>query len=145
MASEGEPNGESTRSQRASSSPSSSYTPLPPSPPVRGPLRWTAGQRSSVLASLGVPGPGRTVMPGTDSRRQLGAAGETAACAHLERRGYRILARNARADRVELDIVAERAGVLVFVEVKTRRTADCGGAVEAVAAGNSRRMRAGWG
>jgi putative endonuclease len=82
-------------------------------------------------------------MPGTDSRRDLGAAGEAAACAHLERRGYRILARNARADRVELDIVAERAGVLVFVEVKTRRSAGCGGAAEAVDARKQARIARG--
>ena len=82
-------------------------------------------------------------MPGTHSRRDLGAAGEAAACAHLERIGYRILARNARADRVELDIVAERAGVLVFVEVKTRRTAGCGGAAEAVDARKQARIARG--
>lgn len=68
----------------------------------------------------------------SQDRRALGAAGEAAACAHLERNGYRILARNAREGGVELDIVAERGGVLVFVEVKTRRSADYGGAAEAV-------------
>jgi putative endonuclease len=68
----------------------------------------------------------------SQDRRVLGAAGEAAACAHLERIGYRILARNAREGGVELDIVAERGGVLVFVEVKTRRGADYGGAAEAV-------------
>ncbi len=68
----------------------------------------------------------------TQARRALGAAGESAACTHLERRGYRILARNARADRVELDIIAERAGVLVFVEVKTRRGDRFGAAAESV-------------
>ncbi len=77
------------------------------------------------------------------AQRDLGAAGESAACAHLERQGYRILARNARADRVELDIVAERSGVLVFVEVKTRRSAQYGGAAEAVDARKQARIARG--
>ena len=68
----------------------------------------------------------------THARQNFGAEGEAAACAYLEQRGYRVLARNARADRVELDIVAERGGVLVFVEVKTRRGSDRGSAAEAV-------------
>ena len=79
----------------------------------------------------------------THARRDLGEAGEAAACAHLERQGYRILARNARADRVELDIVAERSGVLVFVEVKTRRSAQYGGAAEAVDARKQARIARG--
>jgi putative endonuclease len=79
----------------------------------------------------------------TDARRALGIAGESAACAHLERRGYRILARNARADRVEIDIVAERAGVVVFVEVKTRRTSMFGGAAESVDARKQARLARG--
>ena len=79
----------------------------------------------------------------TDARRSLGIAGESAACAHLERQGYQILARNARADRVELDIVAERAGVIVFVEVKTRRTAEFGGAAETVDARKQARLARG--
>jgi putative endonuclease len=82
-------------------------------------------------------------MPGPDSRRDLGAAGESAACAALERRGYRILARNARADRVELDVVAERAGVVVFVEVKTRRGALYGSAAEAIDARKRARIARG--
>ena len=54
--------------------------------------------------------------------RELGRAGEEAAAAYLERRGYRIVDRNARADRVEIDLVVARGGTLVFVEVKTRRS-----------------------
>ena len=56
-----------------------------------------------------------------DARRALGAEGEARAAAHLERLGFRLLERNARADGVELDLVAARGGLVVFVEVKTRR------------------------
>ena len=76
----------------------------------------------------------------THERRALGAAGETAACDYLVRHGYRILERNARAGGVELDIVAERRGVLVFVEVKTRRSARHGGGEEAVDARKQARI-----
>jgi putative endonuclease len=78
-----------------------------------------------------------------ETRRALGTAGEAAACAYLEQRGYRILARNARADRVELDVVAERGGVLVFVEVKTRRGSGRGSAAEAVDAHKQARIARG--
>jgi putative endonuclease len=57
----------------------------------------------------------------TDRRRSLGQAGESLAARELAQRGYRILARNWRCPIGEIDIVAEREGVLVFVEVKTRR------------------------
>jgi putative endonuclease len=79
----------------------------------------------------------------THARQSFGAAGEAAACAHLEQRGYRILARNARADRVELDIVAERGGVLVFVEVKTRSGTGWGTGAEAVDARKQARIARG--
>jgi len=65
-------------------------------------------------------------------RRALGIAGEQRAAAHLAARGYRILARNARAGRVELDLVAMRGRLLVIAEVKTRRSRGAGAPEEAV-------------
>ena len=67
-----------------------------------------------------------------DSRRTLGADGEARAAAYLAASGYRILDRNARADRVEIDLVAARGSLVVFVEVKTRRSRAAGAPEEAV-------------
>jgi putative endonuclease len=55
-------------------------------------------------------------------RLALGVEGEIRAAAFLARRGYRIVARNVRAGGVEIDIVALRGRLVVFVEVKTRRS-----------------------
>lgn len=54
-------------------------------------------------------------------RKKLGAFGERLAAHHLEHKGYRIVERNWRTARGEIDLVAQAGEVLVFVEVKTRR------------------------
>src|SRR3954467_9783305 len=56
----------------------------------------------------------------TDPRRNRGALGELIAAEHLQHRGYRIVARNARTRHGELDLVAANDRALVFCEVKTR-------------------------
>jgi putative endonuclease len=61
-------------------------------------------------------------------RQRAGDVAETAACARLEAAGCRILARNVRCREGEIDIVADDAGTLVFVEVRMRRSDDFGGA-----------------
>lgn len=53
-------------------------------------------------------------------RQRLGAWGEAAAVTFLQERGYVVLARNFRTPHGELDIIASRDSVLVFVEVKAR-------------------------
>jgi putative endonuclease len=67
-----------------------------------------------------------------DPRRRVGQEGEAAAEQYLRRIGYRIVAKNLRSSLGELDLVAEDGQVLVFVEVKARRTEEFGGAVHAV-------------
>jgi len=50
----------------------------------------------------------------------LGKKGEDLAADYLRKKGYRILKRNWRSGRTEVDIVAENTEYIVFVEVKTR-------------------------
>ncbi len=73
-------------------------------------------------------------------RLALGAEGEARAADFLERRGYRIVDRNVRAGGVELDLVARRGGLVVFVEVKTRRSRAFGRPEEAVDARKRARL-----
>lgn len=63
---------------------------------------------------------------------EVGATSEDRAVDHLVRQGYRIVERNYRCKVGELDIVARDRGVLVFVEVRSRRNDDYGSALEAV-------------
>ena len=74
------------------------------------------------------------------NRRELGAIGEEAAVRLLLRSGYKILHRNFRCPLGELDLVAEDRGTLVFIEVKTRTSADFGMPLEAVSPTKQRRL-----
>jgi putative endonuclease len=56
----------------------------------------------------------------TAARQSVGRLGERLAAEHLERRGFRIVARNHRTRYGELDLVACDDERLVFVEVKAR-------------------------
>jgi putative endonuclease len=76
----------------------------------------------------------------TLARQELGKIGEDLAACELERRGYAITARRYRTRCGEIDIVAERDGVLVFVEVKARVDAEFGTAAEAVTPWKQRRL-----
>jgi putative endonuclease len=52
----------------------------------------------------------------------LGVAAEAAASAALERDGWNVRARRLRTEAGEVDLVAERDGLLAIIEVKARPT-----------------------
>lgn len=52
----------------------------------------------------------------------LGNSGESASVAFLEKKGYTILVRNYRAGKGEIDIIARHGDVVVFFEIKTRKS-----------------------
>ena len=81
-------------------------------------------------------------MKDLEARQMLGKLGEDLACAELARRGYAILARRYRSRFGEIDIVSERDGTVVFVEVKARRTNRRGEAAEAISFWKRRRIAA---
>ena len=51
---------------------------------------------------------------------RLGGFGEELAARHLERAGWRVLARNFRFGHKEIDLIVRRSRTVAFVEVKTR-------------------------
>jgi putative endonuclease len=76
----------------------------------------------------------------SDLKQRVGRSGEDLAAEHLERQGYRILARNYRTRQAEIDIIARHRGVLVFVEVKARRGRGYGHPKWAVTPAKQRRI-----
>lgn len=71
----------------------------------------------------------------------LGVRGEDLATEFLERGGWRILHRNFRLGRKEIDLVVRRDGVVAFVEVKTRGGLDFGHPFEAITRRKQREIR----
>ena len=55
---------------------------------------------------------------------EIGLWGEQTAALHLMHQDYQILERNWRFRHLEIDIIAEYLGEIVFVEVKTRSGGD---------------------
>ncbi len=74
-------------------------------------------------------------------RREKGFVYENVAAAYLEKKGYRIVARNFYTRFGELDLIARDGAYLVFVEVKYRATGQGGHPLEAVDGRKQRRMK----
>ena len=66
------------------------------------------------------------------NNKKLGNSGENTACLFLESKGYKIIAKNYRANRKEIDIIAQKNGLIIFAEVKTRSSVNFGMPSESV-------------
>ena len=75
-----------------------------------------------------------------EARRAQGDAAEERACRHLDRSGFTIVERNYRTKGGEIDIVARKGDVLVFVEVRSREVPDFGTPEESVTPAKRRRV-----
>ncbi|WP_305041609.1 YraN family protein [Geoalkalibacter sp.] len=76
----------------------------------------------------------------TLARQSLGRWGEEAASAFLQERGFQVVARNLRTPLGEIDLIVRQGRDLVFVEVKTRRTARFGAPQDAVTVRKQRQI-----
>lgn len=76
-----------------------------------------------------------------DARPALGRLGEDAAADLYEGLGFEVVERNYRCSAGELDLIASDRRILVFCEVKTRRTDRWGEPSEAVGFKKQQRIR----
>jgi putative endonuclease len=75
-----------------------------------------------------------------EARRAQGDAAEERACRHLDRSGFAIVERNYRTMGGEIDIVARKGDVLVFVEVRSLEVPGFGTPEESVTPAKRRRI-----
>ena len=71
---------------------------------------------------------------------ELGKKGEQAAATFMKSKGYKVLERNWRIYRHEIDIVAEDEEYIIFVEVKTRTTREWGNPEDFIGKGKIKRI-----
>lgn len=72
--------------------------------------------------------------------REIGTAYENKAVLYLQEQGYQVIKQNFRCRQGEIDIIAKDREYLVFIEVKYRKNAYEGAALEAVTTQKQRRI-----
>jgi putative endonuclease len=79
---------------------------------------------------------------GTGKERQfLGRQGEEEATAYLVKQGYKIIQRNFRCPWGEIDIIAQKGPVLVFIEVRSYKTNNFGLPQESIKRAKQKKVR----
>jgi putative endonuclease len=74
-------------------------------------------------------------------KQLLGRQGEEEAAAYLVKQGYKIVQRNFRCPWGEIDIIAQKGPVLVFVEVRSRKTNSFGLPQESIKRNKQKKVR----
>ena len=75
-------------------------------------------------------------------RRDTGILGERIACEFLGKNGYDIIETNYRCTEGEIDIVARQKDLLIFVEVRTKKSRQFGSPEESITRIKKERLRA---
>ena len=76
------------------------------------------------------------------NKKEIGRHGEEIACSFLESEGFNIIERNYNFKKAgEIDLIAARENLLLFVEVKSRNTGRYGGALYSIGARKKRTLR----
>jgi len=66
------------------------------------------------------------------SNQSLGRSGEEIAAHYLSQKGYKVLERNFRCGKNEVDLIIRKDDIIAFVEVKLRRSTAYGHPLEAI-------------
>lgn len=82
-----------------------------------------------------------TTTDATDGKQAFGRFGEQCAAEWYENAGFRVLARNWRCARGELDLIVADDSQVVFVEVKARSSSRFGSGADAVDWRKQRKVR----
>jgi putative endonuclease len=73
-------------------------------------------------------------------RKEVGALGEKLAADYLKKRRYKIIEKNFRCRKGEIDIIAKQGECLVFVEVRTKKSSGFGIPEESITPFKSKRL-----
>lgn len=76
-------------------------------------------------------------------KKKLGSEGESAASGFLESQGFSVIGRNFYAGRSgEIDLIAEKDKLILFVEVKARNSETFGGGIYSITGSKKKKLRA---
>lgn len=75
-----------------------------------------------------------------NSSLETGQAAEQAACRYLNNQGFRLVTRNFRSRRGEIDLIMQKDEILAFVEVRCRNSQDYGGALQSITRAKQRKI-----